>query len=144
MLLISRNDHCAERAIPSLPAGYHKYLVTLKLVTSLMVRRARPLRRLQLDTSFAVRGLNSPLACRISNRRHRQTLTTYRRYLRVGSVCNVGGQLVVPLKFRTLYDVVLKRVDHTNYVDLLTSDEIALYCEGYTNTKRCHDLFHEL
>ena len=41
---------------------------------------------------------------------------------------------MVLLKFGTLYDVFLKSVDHTNYVDLLTFDEIALYCKGYTNT----------
>ena len=29
MQSVSRNDHCADRAILALPAAYHEYLVTL-------------------------------------------------------------------------------------------------------------------
>lgn len=44
MQSISRNDRCLDRAILALPCAYQEYLVTLKLMTSLVLQNARPFR----------------------------------------------------------------------------------------------------
>lgn len=43
MQSISRNYHCVDKAILALPSAYKEYLVTLKLVTWLVLQRARSL-----------------------------------------------------------------------------------------------------
>ena len=48
MKSISRNDHFGDRAILALPPTYQEYLVTLTLMMSLVVQRARPLKTLQI------------------------------------------------------------------------------------------------
>ena len=43
MLLISKTDHCAHRSIQAQLNEYQEYLVTFKLMTAQVVKKARPL-----------------------------------------------------------------------------------------------------